>query len=130
MVDLDGALAAGEPEHLVETARAVAAAVDHHRPDLDAALKWGTHTYALDGDFHHWLCAIGITERVVTLTFHFGALLDDPGLRLIAGASNLLRRLEYSNPSDVDTEIIAGFLDQAIAKYPYFKEHWEELRHE
>ena len=27
------------------------------------SIKWKMLTYAIDGDFHHWICAISITKR-------------------------------------------------------------------
>jgi hypothetical protein len=59
---------------------------------LDAAIKRRRLTFAVDGDFHHWLCGIGTTRRGVVLQFHFGALLRDPDRRLTAGESRCLRR--------------------------------------
>jgi hypothetical protein len=46
------------------------------------------------GNWHHWLCAIGVTKRGVNLMFHKGALLADPHGRL-RGDGRYLRQLPY-----------------------------------
>ncbi len=56
-----------------------------------------------------------------------GGILEDPDARLSAGTSKLLRQLEYREASEVDDEVIARFIELAVAAYPYFKEHWREL---
>ncbi len=45
---------------------------------FDAAIKWRQLTFAVDGHFDHWLCAVAAKSRQTRLTLHFGALLDDP----------------------------------------------------
>ncbi len=95
---------------------------------LDRAVKWGQLTYARDGDFHHWICAIKITKQFVGLNFHFGGLLADPSGVLMAGASKFIRKIEYRQPGDVDASVIQGFLGQALDKLEYFKTHWKEIQ--
>ena len=46
---------------------------------LDVAIKWRQLTFALQGDFHYWICAISVTKKSVGLNFHYGGLLSDPG---------------------------------------------------
>ncbi len=104
------------------------AAVEACGHSLDRAVKWGQLTYAKDGDFHHWICAIKLTKNFVGLTFHFGGLLDDPAGVLIAGASKFVRKIEYRQPADVDGSVIQGFLRQALDKLDYFKAHWKEIQ--
>ena len=120
-------LTAGRPAELVATARTLVEIIDGSEHELESAVKWGALTYALEGDFHHWVCSVGVTKARATLTFHYGGILDDPGGRLIAGSSKLLRKLEYATEVDVGRDEVLGFLDQAVAAYPRFKEHWSEL---
>ena len=127
-MDLIDTLIDGKPKPLVDAARAVADSVQSCGVELDSAMKWGRATYATQGDFHHWICAISTTKKAVALTFHFGGLLDDPEGRLVAGSSRFLRKLEYRSPDEVDADVVCEFIDQALGKYDYFKEHWKERR--
>ena len=120
-------LAEGKPEALVATAARLVEVIEGSRHELEAALKWGQLTYAYAGDFHHWICAVGITRKASVLTFHFGGLLDDPGGSLTAGTSKLLRRLEYTGADQVDETTVRRLVDEAVSRYPWFKEHWREF---
>jgi hypothetical protein len=104
------------------------AAIHSASPDLDREVKWGQLTYARDGDFHHWICAIKITKNFVGLSFHFGGLLDDPAGILIAGGSKFLRKIEYRRAEEVDGGVIRDFVAQAVVKREYFKAHWKEIQ--
>lgn len=35
---------------------------------LDAAIKWHQLVYAVESDFHHWLCAIAVAKKRVRST--------------------------------------------------------------
>ena len=72
---------------------------------LDSALKRKQLTFARQGDFHHWVCAISTTAKAVALNFHFGGLLDDPEGRFRAGSSRFLRKLEYRTVDDIDGQL-------------------------
>ena len=63
MVSLPDDVVDGRASHLVAAAELVAGVIDRHPSALDMALKWGRATYAIEGDFHHWLCQIGITKK-------------------------------------------------------------------
>lgn len=109
-------------------ARLIDAAIHAAGLNLSRAVKWGQLTYARDGDFHHWICAVRLTKNYVGLTFHFGGLLDDPAGVLIAGSSKFMRKLEYRAPEEVDPRVIADFVVQAAAKLDYFKANWKKIR--
>jgi hypothetical protein len=47
-------------------------------PRLNQAIKWGRLTFAIQGNWHHWLCSIAVTKRTSNLVFHKGVLLEDP----------------------------------------------------
>ena len=108
-----------EPQRAI--ARRVFKAVRTARPDLHDAMKWGKPTFALDGDFHHWICQIGATNRAVGLTFHFGALLDDTSGVFTTGTSPYLRKAEYLTVDEVDAAIIADLVTQAVGTVDRFK---------
>lgn len=61
---------------------------------LEESVKWGRLTFTVDGNWHHWLCAIGATKTAVKVMFHKGALLDDPS-SLLEGDGRYLRQLPH-----------------------------------
>jgi hypothetical protein len=95
--------------------------------NLHGSIKWGNYTYALSGDFHHWICAVAITKKSVNLIFHYGGLLDDKKGILIAGTSKFLRKIEFQNKEDIDRETVKEFVIKAIDKLDYFKKNWKEI---
>ena len=121
MDDLVGRISHGHDERLGTVAADLVTAIAAAQPGWDAAVKWGQLAFAQDQDFHHWLCGVKVTKKAVVLTFHFGGMFDDPDSRLIAGSSRYLRRLEYTKPSDIDVNVLAGFLTQAADLLPTFK---------
>lgn len=104
------------------------AAIKAYGYSLDQAVKWGQLTYAKDGDFHHWICAIKVTKNFVGLTFHFGGLFDDPAGLFIVGTSKFSRKIEYRQPGEVDAGVIQDFIGQALDKLEYFKANWQEIQ--
>jgi hypothetical protein len=59
---------------------------------LDEAVKWGRLTFTVDGDWHHWICAVAATGKGVNLVFHKGALLADPS-SLLSGDAKYTRQV-------------------------------------
>lgn len=102
--------------------------IESSKEPLSCDVKWGQLTYAKNGDFHHWLLGIKVTKKFVGLVFHFGGLLDDPHNIFICGASKFSRKIEYRRLEDVESEVVLGFLEQALDKLAYFKEHWKEIQ--
>ncbi|WP_119728781.1 hypothetical protein [Thermomonospora amylolytica] len=47
-------------------------------------------TFTVEGDWHHWLCSIAVTEKGVKLVFHKGARLEGPH-RVLSGSGRHLR---------------------------------------
>jgi hypothetical protein len=70
----------------------VAALVSGVDPRLTQAVKWGRLTFAVDDNWHHWLCGIAVTSKRDSLVFHKGVLLDDPE-RLLTGTGRYVRQL-------------------------------------
>lgn len=103
-------------------------AISDADPGLTAAVKWRQLTYALAGDFHHWICAIAVTKKAVGLRFHFGGLLDDPQGVFRTGSSRFLRTIDIASIDDLDPQLVADTVRRAISRLDYFKAHWRELR--
>jgi hypothetical protein len=81
-------------------------------PEVDEAVKWRRLTFTVDGDWHHWLCAVAASTKGVALMFHKGALLDDPA-NLLRGEGRYLRQVPYATAM-AHQEEIAALLRQAI----------------
>lgn len=90
-----------------------AAAVRDAIPNVDQAVRWGRLTFTVDGDWHHWLCGIAATKRAVNLTFHKGALLDDPD-GLLNGSGRYTRQVSHDAASTHAAELTA-LLHEAVA---------------
>jgi hypothetical protein len=73
----------------VEDLSGIVTAVD---PRLEQAVKWGRLTFTLDGNWHHWLCAIAAPAAGAKLIFHKGVLLDDPD-GLLVGSARYVREV-------------------------------------
>ncbi len=104
----------GADPTFAQVVRRLASVIADVEPRLECAVKWGRLTFALDGDYHHWICGIGVTKKAVALTFHFGGLLRDPAGLFIAGSSRFGRKLEYRVPECVDEAVVADFVSQAL----------------
>ncbi len=85
----------------------------HAAADVEEAVKWGRLTFTHGGDWHHWLCAVGVTGKGVDLMFHKGALLADPA-RLLRGEGKYLRQVPHDRAVAAPEEITA-LVREAIA---------------
>jgi hypothetical protein len=101
-------------EHLIVIVR--------RRSKLNSAIKWRQLTFALDGDFDHWICAVAGTSRQARLTFHFGALLDDVAGVFAPSDAKYVRRITFTSGGDVDEAIVADLLSQALDTLPRFRQ--------
>jgi hypothetical protein len=89
---------------------------------LDAGIKWRRLTFEIDDDVDHWICAVAASQGRVTLTFHFGSLLDDrPGVFEESDAK-FVRTLGFHSADDVDEALIRELLTQAVDTLPRFRE--------
>ena len=116
------------PPHTQEIVNVLITTISSTNYDLGMAIKWGQLTFALDHDFHHWICAINITKTYVGINFHFGGLLDDTHNKFKAGTSRFLRKIEIRSVSEIENDVIKNFVAQAVDKWPYFKENWKRLK--
>jgi hypothetical protein len=90
--------------------------------DLDVAVKWRQLTFAVDGDFDHWICAVAPARTRVHLTFHFGRLLGGDDSSLFGESdAKFVRKIGYESPDDVDGAAIADLVSEAIAALPTFR---------
>jgi hypothetical protein len=51
---------------------AIITAISSTKHNFDMAIKWRQLTFAMDQDFHHWICAISITKTCVVSIFASG----------------------------------------------------------
>ena len=91
----------------------VVAVVQAHAP-FDAAIKWRQLTFAVDGDFDHWICAVSSTKQRVSLAFHLGSLLRDNTGAFAASESKFVRKISYASAEDVDEAVVHDLLAQAV----------------
>jgi len=87
--------------------------------DLTAALKWRQLTFAVDGDYDHWICAVSATKHSAALILHFGSLLGrdifDPS------EARYTRRVTYRSAEEVQATVIADVVAEALAALPRFR---------
>lgn len=100
----------------------------HRAAALDSAIKWRQLTYAVDADYHYWICAINVTKKLVTLRFHFGGMLEDPEGVLRVGESKWMRSLDFRPGEEVDEEMVERLVREAVGKREEFKERWNRLQ--
>jgi hypothetical protein len=97
---------------------------------LDSTIRWRQLLYGLEGDFHHWICAVAVSKSRVTLNFHFGALLADHEGVFRSGSSRFMRLLDFETPGDVDVELIGRRITDALSRLEYFKANWKRIQQE
>jgi hypothetical protein len=78
------------------------------------AIKWQRLTFTVDGNWHHWLCAIAVTKGAVSLVFHKGSLLGDPA-GMLQGDGRYLRQVPYDRAA-ADPGAVTALVRQAIAR--------------
>jgi hypothetical protein len=76
------------------------------------AIKWDRLTFTIEGNWHHWLCAVQATRRGVSPLLHKGALLDDPDL-LLQGGGPYLRQVPFTEAA-VRPEAVTRLVREAI----------------
>jgi hypothetical protein len=81
---------------------------------IDEAIKWRRLTFTVDGNWHHWLCAVAVAPRGVSLVFHKGSLLDDPA-GLLEGEGRYLRQLPYDRAAE-RPDAVTTLVRQAMAR--------------
>jgi hypothetical protein len=84
-------------------------------PRFEVAMKWKRPTFTLNGNWHHWVCAIQPAIGRVSLEFHKGVLLDDPHGVLI-GDGKYLRRNTATDVDQIDRAALTELVRDATAK--------------
>ena len=64
-------------------------------PRMEGAVKCGRLTYSLEGNWHHWLCAVAVSKKATRLVFHKGVLLEDRA-GLLDGSGRYVREMPLS----------------------------------
>lgn len=93
---------------------------------LNCEIKWRQLVFAVNDDFHHWICSINPTKKYVGLNFHFGSYLTDNTNILKAGTSKFLRQIQLTDLSQVENKVISELVKQAINKLEEFKQTWKQ----
>jgi hypothetical protein len=131
-VDVDALheFSTGQDEDVRATVGRLVDAIERSGISLDRAIKWRRLTFAVDGDFRHWICGIDVTRRGVVLQLHFGSLLRDPEGQLTASESRFLRTMTFrtADSVDADADAVAGFVRAAVERLPFFRAHWREVQ--
>jgi hypothetical protein len=97
-----------------EQVRTLAATVHAANEAVAEAIKWRRLTFTVHDNWHHWLCAIAVTKRGVSLMFHKGSLLDDPA-GLLQGEGRYLRQIPYEQAA-AHAEAVIALVREAIAR--------------
>ena len=84
-------------------------------PGLEEAIKWRRLTFTRDGNWHHWVCAVGASRSAVTLFFHKGALLHDPA-RLLSGDGKYTRTIPGESFGGIDPRAFKRLVADAVQK--------------
>ncbi|MET0901059.1 MAG: hypothetical protein ABWY45_24360 [Mycobacterium sp.] len=111
---------------LAPTVRAVTADVVgavQNCADFDVAVKWRQLTFALDGDFDHWVCAVAASRDRVELKLHFGSLLTDPAQVFVTDSSKFVRKLRFQ--TSPEPTLIADYVTRAVRALPEFRRVWQ-----
>ena len=69
-----------------------------------------------------------LTKSSVSLSYHFGGLLEDPNGAFSAGSSKFGRWLSFREAAEVDAATVREFTRKAIMKLPCFKENWKKIQ--
>jgi hypothetical protein len=88
--------------------------------NFDTRFSYKMLMYALGGDFRHWVCAIGVSEKGFHLRFLYGVLLADPRGVLRAGSSTL-KTIDFASLEDIDAELVADYVREAVSRLDEFK---------
>jgi len=100
---------------VAETVRELDRLIMGAHPELQTAIKYKILMYALDGDFHTWVCALDLTKRGVALRFLYGVLLSDP-LHVLRGGSSVLMTWDLPLDAEIDAAAVGAYVSEAVAK--------------
>jgi hypothetical protein len=95
-------------------------------PSLDVAIKYRMLMYALQGDWHTWVCAIDASRKRVCLRFLYGILLDDP-LGVLRPGSSVLMTWDFALDKPFDPRAVHAYVTEAVLKNPVYKANRNEV---
>jgi hypothetical protein len=95
-------------------------------PKFDVAVKYRLLMYALDQDWHTWVCAIGVTKQSVGLRFLYGVLLDDP-LHVLRAGSSVLKTWDFAFNDVPNAERVVDYVAEAVVRFDYYKANANEV---
>jgi len=95
------------------------------RPDFETRISYKMLMYYLAGDIQHWICAVNASKNAAHLRFLYGVLMADPRGLLRAGTGQL-RTIDFASLEEIDAELVAEYVTEALSKLDYFKEHGVE----
>ena len=90
------------------------------RPDLEAAIKYKILMYALNRDFHTWVCAINSGRRRVSLNFLYGVMLED-ARHILRPGSSVLMSWDFDFDEEIEPASVAAYVAEAAAKNQAYK---------
>lgn len=96
-----------------------------HR-QFDLAIKYKILMYALNGDFHTWVCSINAGRRHVALHFLYGFLLDDPR-KVLRPGSSVLMTWDFPFDEEVDAAAVGAYVAEAVRRNPEYLANREEI---
>lgn len=100
-----------------ETVRELARAVDAAGVAFDRRFTYRMLVYTLDARWHHWVVAISVSARTVSLRFLHGKSLHDPAGILRPG-STTAAFIDYGSGDRVDPAIVTACVREAVARHP------------
>jgi len=74
--------------------------------------------YALNGDFHTWVCSINAGRKKVALHFLYGVLLDDPK-KVLRPGSSVLMTWDIGFDDEVDAAV-GAYVAEAVRRNPEY----------
>ncbi len=100
---------------VVELDRLVRAAA----PELGAAVKYRMLTYAIDGNWWRWVCAVSVTKKAVNLRLLYGTRLES-GIGILRPGSSHLANLDLVPGAPLDADLVTRLVREAVARHAEF----------
>jgi hypothetical protein len=101
------------PSELRPVAERLVAAIEAADPRIERGVKWGQLTFTVNGNWHHWVCAVRAAKGHVSLVMHKGAILDDPS-GMLSGSGKYSRQARFTSPTDIDATAVTALVRQGI----------------
>jgi hypothetical protein len=106
-----------KPPHWADTTRELHRLIKAAGPALTARVSYKMLMYHLGTDKARWVVAVDVREKVVTVRFLWGVLLDDPR-GILRGGTSTLMNVDLPSPEALDPAAITDLVTQAVARYP------------